>query len=333
MSTKAPPGAGDTAPPPPDFEPVPLRYRRDGWTPERQVGFIRALSECGCVAEACRRVGMSPESAYELARRPDAQSFRIAWDSAMDQAVRRLADSAFGRALNGVEVPHYYKGELVGTHRRFDERLTMFILRTRDPLRFGRQLESGEAAGSREGGALAFADALAWVRSDARREEAGLPRTVVAPPAANDDDDGEEPGLGHVYDFAPPPPELDDDADEASEDQAAELAREDGVEEQSDEEEERAALEDERAWAAVCEAALARHGVPDAEIDAILAWARRGPAGNPSPLAGEGTRARSGREGEGATYDDGRGSGPPPPDVPRTSSTSADDASAVERRE
>jgi hypothetical protein len=65
------------------FNPVPLRHRRDGWTPERQVAFIRALAECGCVLEACRRVGMSSESAYKLARRPDAQSFRVAWTRAL----------------------------------------------------------------------------------------------------------------------------------------------------------------------------------------------------------------------------------------------------------
>lgn len=35
------------------------------------------------------------------------------------------------RALNGVEVPHYHKGELVGTHRRFDERLTLGLLALR----------------------------------------------------------------------------------------------------------------------------------------------------------------------------------------------------------
>lgn len=35
------------------------------------------------------------------------------------------------RALNGTEVPHYHKGELVGTHRRFDERLTLGLLHLR----------------------------------------------------------------------------------------------------------------------------------------------------------------------------------------------------------
>jgi hypothetical protein len=296
MSTNSTHGAGDEAPSQPDFDPVPVRYRRDGWTPERQVGFIRALAECGCVREACRRVGMSSESAYELARRPDAQSFRVAWDVAMDQAVRRLADGAFGRALNGVEIPHYYRGELVGTHRRYDERLTMFILRTRDPQRFGRDCERGTPEISREGRALDFANALAWVRTDAEREAAGLPRTVVAPPAANDDDrDG--PSLEHVYDFAPTVPPGPDDDD--GEDMVADPGCED---EKELSEEEEAALE-ERAWAAVRAAALAREDSPsEEEIDAHIAFVRWRSACGPE---------RGGRD------------DPPPPDVPRTSSTSA----------
>lgn len=66
----------------PDFDPVPLRARRDGWTPARQRAFIAALWSCRCVLEACRRVGMSSASAYKLSRRPDAASFRGAWRAA-----------------------------------------------------------------------------------------------------------------------------------------------------------------------------------------------------------------------------------------------------------
>jgi hypothetical protein len=65
------------------FDLVPVRRRRDGWTPERQFAFIAALALCRCVLEACRRVGMSAEAAYKLARRPDAQSFREAWRAAL----------------------------------------------------------------------------------------------------------------------------------------------------------------------------------------------------------------------------------------------------------
>jgi hypothetical protein len=64
------------------FAIVPLRYRRDGWTPARQLAFLGALAECGCVLEACRRVGMSAESAYRLYRHRDGAGFRRAWAAA-----------------------------------------------------------------------------------------------------------------------------------------------------------------------------------------------------------------------------------------------------------
>jgi len=120
------------------FNPVVVRNRHDGWSTEKQVKFIEALAESACVTDACRRVGMSTESAYALRRRYDAVDFRLSWDAALEYAVQRLSDAALSRAIHGVAVPHYYKGEVVGEHRRFDEGLTRFILRYRDPVRYAK---------------------------------------------------------------------------------------------------------------------------------------------------------------------------------------------------
>ena len=122
---------------PDDYVPVALAHRHDGWTAERQVDFLLALSESACVEDACRTVGKSTASAYALRRRIEAVSFRTAWEAALDYGVARLADAALSRALNGVSRPVFYKGELVGERRYFDERLTMFILRLRDPHNYG----------------------------------------------------------------------------------------------------------------------------------------------------------------------------------------------------
>src|SRR5687768_6731516 len=84
------------------FLPVGVRYRHDGWTPDKQVDFIGRLADCGCVEEAARSVGMSRNSAYALRRRDDAQAFRFAWDAAQDAAIVRLNDAALSRAINGV---------------------------------------------------------------------------------------------------------------------------------------------------------------------------------------------------------------------------------------
>ncbi|HMO76801.1 MAG TPA: hypothetical protein PKD48_15800 [Sphingopyxis sp.] len=134
---RAPPDDSRTLAGAQDFVPASPRERHDGWTPEKQVAFIEALGECGCVTEACERVGLSPSTAYRLRRRVDAYSFRAAWDAALDYAIRRLSDAAFSRALNGVARPVWFQGEQVGERRYYDERLTMFLLRYRDPDTYG----------------------------------------------------------------------------------------------------------------------------------------------------------------------------------------------------
>ena len=115
-----------------DYEPVAQRARFDGWSPQRQRQFLLALAESACVAEAARAVGMSPSSAYALRRRADAQTFRDAWNVALDYAFHRLSEAAFARAMNGVATPVFFQGEQIGERRRYDERLTQFLLRHRD---------------------------------------------------------------------------------------------------------------------------------------------------------------------------------------------------------
>lgn len=119
------------------FVPVPRRAdRSNGWKPHVQRAFIEALAETGSVRAACRRVGRSDHGAYQLRRHPEGDSFRAAWDAAIELGVRRIEDGAMDRALYGVEETVYYHGELRGTRRRFNERLVMFILRNRAPGRF-----------------------------------------------------------------------------------------------------------------------------------------------------------------------------------------------------
>jgi len=122
---------------PPEFLPVPrAQNRHTGWTPERQRGFIEALMNTGSVKSAAHAVNMAPEGAYALRRHPEAESFRKAWEEALAVGVQRLEDHAMDRALNGEEVPVYSYGKLIGTRRIWNDRLIMFLLRTRAPERF-----------------------------------------------------------------------------------------------------------------------------------------------------------------------------------------------------
>jgi molybdenum-dependent DNA-binding transcriptional regulator ModE len=95
--------------------------------------FLKHLGASHSVAAAARSVGMSRQSAYRLRNRLKGSTFDLAWEATYRHAFDQLAQAALERALNGVEVPHYHKGELVGTSRRYDERLTLALLTRTGP--------------------------------------------------------------------------------------------------------------------------------------------------------------------------------------------------------
>ena len=91
--------------------------------------FLRALAATHSVKDAAKAVGMSRQSAYKLRSRLKGLAFDAAWDQVFRHSYENLPYAALERALNGIEVPHYYKGELIGTSRRYDERLTVTLLK------------------------------------------------------------------------------------------------------------------------------------------------------------------------------------------------------------
>jgi len=116
------------------FDPVPVRPRLDGWTPERQREFVEALADTGLVRAAAARVGMTEQSAARLRRRADARDFDRACDAALRIGARRLLDTAFERAIEGTIKQHFYHGELRSEERVFDNRLLTYLLGKLDHL-------------------------------------------------------------------------------------------------------------------------------------------------------------------------------------------------------
>lgn len=106
----------------PDFQPVARKYRHDGSTPERRRAFIAASADTGSVSRAAAMVNMSPEGAYYLRRQAGAESFRRAWEAALDFGVQRLRDLAFERAIEGELHPVMSFGKLVGYRRKTNDR-------------------------------------------------------------------------------------------------------------------------------------------------------------------------------------------------------------------
>lgn len=79
------------------------RFRRDGWTPARQLRFLDALARTRSVTRAAAAAGMSRESAYRLRSRPSSGLFAAAWDRALlghklvniDRARRHFGNAGF----------------------------------------------------------------------------------------------------------------------------------------------------------------------------------------------------------------------------------------------
>jgi hypothetical protein len=79
------------------FQPVPVRYRYDGWTAEKQIAFIEKLADCGSVSAAAKHVGMSRESARKLRRRPLGCAYAHACARALRSKLSKLPAEAAER--------------------------------------------------------------------------------------------------------------------------------------------------------------------------------------------------------------------------------------------
>lgn len=133
-------------------EPI-TEFAPRGWTPERKMLFLDRLAVSGNARAACRRVGLSAESAYRQRRKDPL--FARAWAAAVllgrDASQQVLAD----RAVGGIEENVWHRGEVVGTRRRYDTRLLLAHLARLD------NLASEDAAGD----AAIFEDLLTRIGS------------------------------------------------------------------------------------------------------------------------------------------------------------------------
>ncbi|HEY5713020.1 MAG TPA: hypothetical protein VIT38_14095 [Allosphingosinicella sp.] len=108
--------------------------RANGWTRDRIRAFLNALAECGVVDDAARAAGMTRQSAYAFRNRDGGDAFQLAWRAAQAVARGRLADEVMSRALNGCVELIYRDGELWEERHRYDNRLSMAVLKRLDDL-------------------------------------------------------------------------------------------------------------------------------------------------------------------------------------------------------
>jgi hypothetical protein len=79
------------------FIPVPVRPRRDGWTPLLQIRFVIGIAKGLSPARAAARIGKTRQSALALRKHREGRSFAAAWDSARRFAEKNRADEKRNR--------------------------------------------------------------------------------------------------------------------------------------------------------------------------------------------------------------------------------------------
>ncbi len=122
-----------------------LRFRHDGFTPEKRQAFLAALEQTGCVDDACRMAGISDTTAYRT--REKLPDFARAWNAALARAAMPLRALAWERATQGAEIKLIRDGKHVESRFKPSDSMLRLLMQGADPDAYGRPF--GGAGGAR----------------------------------------------------------------------------------------------------------------------------------------------------------------------------------------
>jgi AcrR family transcriptional regulator len=91
--------------------------------------FLERLRGGASIAQAAKIAGIPRRTVYEW--RDQSEDFRKAWDEAIEEGTDLLEDAARQRAVEGVQEPVFYKGEVVGYVTKHSDTLLIFLLKAR----------------------------------------------------------------------------------------------------------------------------------------------------------------------------------------------------------
>lgn len=105
----------------------------------RKVAFLAAYAELGNVRDAAEIAGVSRRIHY--AWLDGDGDYAAAFEDAREAAADVLERSALERAVAGIDEPVFYKGEVVGSIKRYSDSLLMFLLRGVRPEKFRERVD------------------------------------------------------------------------------------------------------------------------------------------------------------------------------------------------
>ena len=110
----------------------------------KQRSFLVAFSQLGNISKAAKRAKVDRSSHYKWID-PKHQlyndNYQAAFKVAQKIAVEHLEAEARRRAVEGIEEPVFYKGEIVGHKMRYSDTLLMFLLKGNAPEKYKDRVE------------------------------------------------------------------------------------------------------------------------------------------------------------------------------------------------
>lgn len=110
-------------------------YKKAIFTDKQKVIFLDELSQHGVIKYACQKADISRLTFY-YNYQSDEEFRRLVEDAFVLGAIN-IEDEAKIRAVEGVEEEVYFKGEMVGTVRKFSDFLLTFLLKGNFPYKYG----------------------------------------------------------------------------------------------------------------------------------------------------------------------------------------------------
>ncbi len=111
------------------------------FTDRARSQFLEVLAGTCNVTHAARSAGISRSRVYDI--RKENAEFAAAWDEAEETAVDSLEGEARGRALEGIDEPIVYQGEIQRdrdgkpvTIKKYSDTLAMFLLKAHRPEKY-----------------------------------------------------------------------------------------------------------------------------------------------------------------------------------------------------
>lgn len=145
-------------------------------TQEQLDTFLEYFSQTGHVRQSCKKAGIS--QGYILNLRKTDPEFRRQFEWAYDMSNTILEDEMVRRATQGVLEPVFYRGNRVGSVRKYSDQLLITLAKGRMREKFGEQL------------GLSHTGAIGVGSFDYQ--------AAITPIAGGPGDDSETPGEGEI---------------------------------------------------------------------------------------------------------------------------------------